>query len=190
MSYPHLAKKVVKALVTFYNGISSGSLTLIGAWPTNGSKLQIVASSVTGHTDCTGRVTINGTENIDFVAAAKKISTTALTTRPTITTSNLDCNMVITCLDPGSQPIYTSTETDLPCRIYLKRKYLPAPQGGFTQIQETLLECRDLTIIPGTTIKFDITNRKVPTAGIEYTVSAIDPVDGPGGTEHKRMIRF
>lgn len=190
MSYPHLARKVTKAAVTFFSGVSSATLTLIGTWPANGSKLQIVASSVTGHADCAGRVTINGSENIDFVAAGKKTSTVALTARPTIVTSNLDCNLVITCLDSGSQPIYTSTETDLPCRIYLKRKYLPSPQGGFTQIQETLLECRDLTIIPTNVIKFDITNRKGPTAGIEYTVSAIDPVDGPGGTEHKRMLRF
>jgi hypothetical protein len=185
-----MARKVAKAAVTFHNGESSTTLTLTGTWPANGSKIAITASAITGHAVCSGSLVINGTETITFAQAGKKTNTITLTARPSVTTQKLDCNILITCLDSGSQPIYTSTETDLPCRIYLKRKYLPAPQGGFTQIQETLLECRDLTIIPGNTIKFDITNRKVPTAGIEYTVSAIDPADGPGGTEHKRMLRF
>lgn len=186
----HLAKKVTKALVTFYSGISASSLTLIGTWPTNGSKLQIVASNVTGHTDCAGRVTINGSENIDFLAAGKKTSTVSLTARPTITTQNLDCNLVITCLDSGGQPIYTSTETDLPCRIWLKRKSVMQPSGAWTTIQETLLWVRDLTIIPSTIIKFDLTDKKDPTNGIEYTVSATDPIEGPGGVEHMRILRF
>lgn len=186
----HLAKKVTKAAVTFYSGLSFATLTLIGTWPTNGSKLQIVASATTGHADCAGRVTINGTENIDFLVAGTKNSTNLLTSRPTITTSGLDCNLLVSCLDSGSQPIYTSTETDLPCRIWLKRKTAQQANGVWTTIQETLLWVRDLTIIPNDRIKFDLTDKKDPTYGIEYTVSATDPIEGPGGVEHMRILRF
>lgn len=186
----HLAKKITKSLVTFYDGLSAATLTLTGTWPTNGARLQVVASAATGHTDCTGRVTINGVENIDFIAAGTKNGTNSITSRPTITTSGLDCNLLISCLDSGSQPIYTSTETDLPCRIWLKRKSVQQANGVWTTIQETLLWVRDLTIIPSDKIKFDLTDKKDPTDGITYTVSATDPIEGPGGVEHLRILRF
>jgi hypothetical protein len=190
MTYPHLAKKITKALVGLYNGLSTATLTLIGTWPSNGSKLQIVASAITDHTDCVGDVIINGTDTYHFSQAGTKRTTTSLTAKPTITTSGLDCNLVITCTDSGGQPIYEETETDLPCRIYPKRKSIPFPQGGVTSIQETLVESRDLTIIPLDSIKFDLINRKDPTNGTAKPVASIEPIDGPGGAEHKRILRF
>lgn len=189
MTYRHLAKKVTKAVAILFDGNSSASLVLTGAWPTNGCRLKIVASSVTGHTDCAGTVTVNS-EVITFTQAATKTTTTDLTALPTITTANLDCHLVISILDSGLAPIYLSTETDLPCRIYLKRKSIPAPEGGFTSIQETLLECRDLTIIPTNIIKFDLADRTDPASGTEHPVISYEPVDGPGGVEHKRILRF
>lgn len=190
MSYPHLAKNITKALVTFFQGLSVATLTLTGTWPANGSKLLIVASAITGHADCAGTLSINGTETVTVTQAGSKRTTTALVAKPTITTSGLDCNLVITCADSGGAPIYAETETDLPCHIYLKRRSVQTPEGTWTSIQETQIEVKDLTIIPNDSIKFDLLDRKDPTNGTAKPVVSIEPIDGPGGKENKRILRF
>lgn len=184
----HLAKKVTKTAATLFSGNSAATLTLTGSWPANGSKLKIVASSVTGHTDCVGVVTVNS-ENVTFTQAATKTTTTNLTALPTITTSNLDCYLTITVLDSGLAPIYTSTETDLPCTIKLVSRGVQAADGTWTSVKSTELRARG-TFSIGDIIKFDITNFFSPTNGIERPILAWRPDKGLMGRENIKILEF
>jgi hypothetical protein len=131
------AYKVTKGPVTLYSGLSSGALTLTGTWPANGSRLAIVASAVTGHTDCAGRVAINGTENIDFLVAGRKTSAASLPALPTIVTTNLDCNLVITVLDSGLAPIQAETSTAINTRIEPHQSGHVDASGAWTTVNDT-----------------------------------------------------
>jgi hypothetical protein len=98
---------------TFYDGlVTTGALTLLRSdvpsqnvqalpIPPATFVLKIVASAPSGHTDCAGTVTVNA-EVITFTVAATKYTVTGLTTIPTISTSALDCKLVITAYDPVS----------------------------------------------------------------------------------------
>ena len=60
-----------------------------------------MASAPSGHTDCAGTVTVNA-EVITFTVAATKYTVTGLSALPTISTSALDCRLVITAYNAGS----------------------------------------------------------------------------------------
>lgn len=188
----HLAKKVTKTAATLYSGNSAATLTLTGTWPANGSKLKIVASSVTDHTDCAGSVTV-GSEVITFSAGLTppitKTTTNSLTALPTITTSGLDCYLTITVLDSGLAPIYTSVETDLPCTIKLVSRGVQAANGTWTSVKSTELRARG-TFAIGDIIKFDITNFFSPTNGIERPILAWRPDKGLMGRENIKILEF
>lgn len=187
--FRHLATRITKTVATLFSGTSAATLTLTGTWPTGGARLSIVTSSVTGHTDCAGRVTVNGTENIDFLAAGKKTTTAALTSLPTITTSGLDCNLVITVITSGGAPVYTEAETDLYCKIEIKSKSVPSPTGGWTSIQATTLQARG-TFAVNDVIKFDIDNPFDPTDGAEYSISSVKPKVAYMGKESIKILTF
>jgi hypothetical protein len=185
MSFSHAklvdpAYLVTKAPVTFYNGLSSATLTLAGTWPTNGSKLSIVASAITGHTDCAGRVTINGTESIDFLVAGKKTSTISRTARPTITTTNLDCNLVITCMDSGLAPILAETLTAIDIKFTDEAEYYSQAMCIFVKrpaqaiTDETTSQINDV-------IRFN---------GIDYPIKAIHAKRDRLGIERRRILQF
>lgn len=187
--FRHLATRITKTAATLFSGTSAATLTLTGTWPTGGSRLSIVASSVTGHTDCAGTVTINGSETLTFTVAGKKTTTAALTSLPTITTANLDCNLVITVISSGGTPVYTEAETDLYCKIEIKSKSVPSPNGGWTSIQATTMQARGI-FATGDVIKFDIDNPFDPTDGIEYQVSSVKPKIGYMGKESIKILQF
>lgn len=132
------AYQVTKGPVTLYSGLSSGALVLIAAWPANGSKLAIVASAITGHTNCgsvvtPGTITINSDAPIEFKQSGRKTSTVSLTAKPTIVTANLDCNLVITVLDSGLAPILAETLTAINSRIDVKQSGFRDPAGTWTE---------------------------------------------------------
>ena len=187
--FRHLAKLVTKTAATLFSGTSAATLTLTGTWPIGGARLSIVTSSVAGHTDCAGTVTVNGSETLTFTVAGKKTTTAALTSLPTITTAILDCNLVITVISSGGTPVYTEAETDLYCKIELKNKSVPSPNGGWTSIQATTLQARG-TFATGDVIKFDIDNPFDPTSGIEYQVSSVKPKVGYMGKESIKILQF
>lgn len=185
----HRAARIVRAPVTLYAGLSSGSLTLTSSWPANGSKLAIEASAVTGHADCAGSILVGGSESISFTLAGRKTSTVTRTSLPTIVTSNLDCWLVITVLDAGLQPIYADTETVLPCTISVKTKILPSKEGGWTSIQSTELEARGHFNV-GDLIKFDMDNPIDPTNGKEYPIVSFRPKAIYMGKENIKILQF
>ena len=186
--FKHLAKRITRAPVVLFFGTSTGSLTLTGSWPPTGSKLSIVASSVTGHTDCAGHIIINS-EDITFTQAGTKISTTSLTALPTITTTGLDCNLKISVLNSGGASVQVDTETDLPCKIESRTKWLPSPQGGWTSIQSTVIEARGVFAV-GENIKFDPDYPYDPTNGITHPIVSVQPKVATMGRESIKVLQF
>jgi hypothetical protein len=186
--FKHLAKRVARAPVVLFSGTSTSTLTLAAAWPLTGSKLSIVASSVSGHTDCAGHIIINS-EDIEFKQAGTKTSTTALTALPTITTTGLDCRLEISVRDSGLAPVIAETETDLPCKIESRTKWLPSPQGGWTSIQSTVIEARGVFAV-GENIKFDPSYPFDPTDGIDHIITAIRPKSAYMGKESIKVLQF
>lgn len=78
-----------------FDDVSESTLTL-GTWPTDGNKLIIEVSEVSGHTDCEGHLTINGTdESITINGAETYRSSVELTEKPTIVTYDIDCHLKV-----------------------------------------------------------------------------------------------
>jgi hypothetical protein len=127
------AFQVTKGPVTLYAGLSSGTLTLTDPWPATGSKLSIVASAITSHTDCAGSIIINGAEIITFTQAGRKTSTTSLTALPNIVSGAMDCWLVITVLDSGLAPVMAETLTAINTRIDVKQSGFYNASGAWTK---------------------------------------------------------
>lgn len=192
--FKHLAKRISHLPVTLFSGTSTSSLTLTASWPPTGSKLSIVAASVSGHTNCgsvgtPGTITINSGTPISFTQAGSKQSTVALTSIPTITTANLDCHLEILVKDSGLAPVYADTETDLPCKISPKIKWLPSPQGGWTSIQTTIVEARGIFAV-GDLIKFDPDYPFDPTNGTSRPIASARPKSEYMGKESIKILEF
>lgn len=126
------AQKKTTAPWTLYNGLSAPTLVLTGTAPAQNFRLAITLSTATGHTDCAGTVTINGTETLTFTQAAKKTTTNSLTALPTITTSGIDCNVLVTCITAGGSDIYQVTYEDFDCRWEDTQDAFLTPTGSWT----------------------------------------------------------
>jgi len=110
------AQKKISTLWTLYNGLSAATLVLTGSAPAQTFRLAVTLSASGEHSDCAGTVTVNGTETLTFTVAARKTTTTSLTALPTITTSGLDCNVLVTCISTSGSDIYQVTYEDFACR--------------------------------------------------------------------------
>ena len=181
MPFPHAkltdpANLVTKAPVTFYNGASAATLTLTGTWPANGSKLSITLSGA----DCAGTLTINGTETITFTQAGKKTSTSALTARPTITTSGLNCTILITCLDSGLAPIMAETLTPIDIKFHDEQEYYSQAIGGFVKRPAQAITDETASLV----------NDVIQYNGVDYPIKAIHPKRDRLGIERRRVLQF
>lgn len=184
----HLAKRCTKTLTYLFDGTMTAAPT-IGAWPSGVTgRCKVTISSVVGHTDCVGTITI-GSETLTFTQAGTKQTTVNLTAKPTVTSSGLDCHCHITVTDVGGADTWTTTETDLPCKIELKSKNVPSPQGGWTSIATTQMQARG-TFAIGDMIKFDVDHPFVPTSGIEHPIVSIAPKIGYMGKESIKILTF
>lgn len=84
-----------------YNGLTVGSLTL-GTWPAGGQKLIFIVTSVAGHTDCAGTINVNGPLEVTINGAGTYYGTSVLSSKPTIDTYTLDCNVEIIVTIPNA----------------------------------------------------------------------------------------
>jgi hypothetical protein len=110
-----IGEKKTSALWTLYNDLSAATLVLTNTAPTVTFRCKITVSVDGAHSDVAGTVTVNA-EVMTFTSATTKTTTTNLTVLPTITTANLDCKVVITCIDTGGVAIYLNTYADFVCR--------------------------------------------------------------------------
>jgi hypothetical protein len=99
-----------------YEVLSMSTLTLTCTAPSQPFRFKIVASSVVGHTNLVGTVSV-GPETKTISGTTSVQTTIGLSSHPTITTSGLDCALSISYIDLQGQPIMTDTLTPIDTRI-------------------------------------------------------------------------
>lgn len=119
-----------------YDGVPTSSpIALTCAAPAISFRCTVKVTSVTGHTDCAGSITV-GTETLTFTANnQKKITTVLLSSLPTVTYSGLDCNIMIEAIDSGGAPITEETETPIDCRFQDSQKSFRDASGSWSTSQ-------------------------------------------------------
>ena len=113
----HTCYLVAKSTAKLYDALGSGALTLSGTWPSGlTGRVAITVTSVAGHTDVAGTVTVGG-ESKSFSASGQRLTyTTYLSARPVIVATGLDCHILVEVLTASGQPYYAETLTAITCR--------------------------------------------------------------------------
>ena len=184
MPFPHAklcdpAYLVTKAAASIFDGTMVASPT-IGTWPTGiTGRCEVTLSSVTSHTDCAGTITI-GSETLTFIQAGTKTTTVNLTSKPTVTSSGLDCHCHITVTDTGGADVLVETLTAIDIKFKDETEYYSQTIGGFVKrpahctTDETASQVGDI-------IRF---------GGVDHVIKAIHPTDDRHGLEIKRKLEF
>ena len=179
LSFPHDAYLVTKAAVSLFDGTLTASPT-IGSWPTGiTGRCKVIISSVTGHTDCVGSITI-GSETLTFTQAGTKQTTANLTAKPTVTSSGLDCHCHITVIDSGGADVMAETLTALKIRFEPTSKMFMNTTGTWTQSQA-------YAMVVNSTIKINDIIRYNST---DYPVKQIEAFNWLDGNELYRILYF
>ena len=162
---------VAKATKTLYNAVPASSpisSTLISTPPTVAYRCKVTLAASTTHTDCAGSITI-GSDTLTFSAAATKICTTTITanTKPAISYSSLDCNILIECLDVGGQPIQGETLTAINIRLEPRQSSVPQANGTFIKVTDTAIYS-ETALVVGDIIRVNSTDYSIKQADPEY----------------------
>jgi len=179
LSFPHSAYLVTKAAHSLYNAASASTLTLTGSLPTVAFRCLVRLYTATGKTDVAGRVAV-GSENLDFLVAGKKTTTTALSALPTVTTANLNCMIEIIAIDSGGAPIMAETLTSVQIRFEPTSKSYVTPEGQWTQSAAYAMIVNS-TVNIGDIIRYN---------SIDYPVQQIEAYNWLDGTEIYRVLYF
>ncbi|MCK9568968.1 hypothetical protein M0R72_08510 [Candidatus Pacearchaeota archaeon] len=179
LSFPHDAYLVTEAAVSLFDGTLTASPT-IGAWPSGVTgRCKVTISSVTGHTDVAGTITI-GTETLTFIQAGIKQTTVNLTAKPTVTSSGLDCHCHITVVDTGGADVVAETLTAIKIRFEPTSKMYMNATGAWTQSQA-------YAMVVNSTIKINDIIRYNST---DYPVKQIEAFNWLDGIELYRILYF
>jgi hypothetical protein len=173
------ASRVTRTNWKLFSGLPSAlpALTSGDGLPTVPFKCAVTLSAVTGHTDVSGSLTI-GSETISFTAATRKTFTTLLTALPVISTSNLDCQILIEALTVGGAPIQKETLTSILIGFKATQKTYMDSAGNFT-LCSAQAKTVDTLCVAGTILRVD---------GIDYTVVQVEPKNKPSGREYMRKL--
>jgi hypothetical protein len=170
--------RVVRENWELYDALSAATLTLTGTLPTVSFKCAITVTSATGHTDCAGTVTV-GSETKTFTTSGQRLTTTnLLTALPVVTTSGLDCNILIEALNSGGANIIDEYQVEIDCRFQNTQKSFMNSTGQWTQSQAiAYVTNSDFSI--GDTFSID---------DYDYTISQISAhVDLDGDEEFRKL---
>jgi len=179
LSFPHDAYLVTKAAVSLFDGTLTAS-PVIGTWPSGiTGRCKVTISSVAGHTDCAGSITI-GSETMTFIQAGTKQTTISLTAKPIVTSSGLDCHCHITVIDAGGSDVTAETLTALKIRFEPTSKMYMNASGTWTQSQA-------YAMVVNSTIKINDIIRYNST---DYPVKQIEAFNWLDGTELYRILYF
>ena len=144
---------------------------LVGSAPSTSFRCRVKATSVAGHTDCSGTITI-GSETFTFTTCGQmKVTTVNLSTLPVVTGVGLDCKVTIECIDSGGAPIQVETTTSIMTRI-------EPHQSGHSDASGTWVTINDTQIFSDTLLAVGDIVRK---NGRNYTIKQIDENEGLGG---------
>ena len=173
----HTCHKVQKDIWILYNNTSAATLTLTGSKPIVPFRVAITLSPKTDHVACAGIVTIGG-EAISFSAAGRKTTTNSLTALPVVTTTGLDCHILLEAITISGQSIYVETLTAVKCRWTSKQKLIPKPEGGFTLTSAEVLT-QVASCNGGDTLRY---------LGVDYSIQEVDPKSKLSGVEFLRRL--
>lgn len=145
--FPEDAYLVTYSNHILYDGTPSVSpITLTGSAPNTAFRCKVTISAVTGHADVAGTITI-GTETLTFAAAGTKTATSALSALPVITTSGLDCNILIEAITTGGAPIQAETATATKIQFENTASGYFNAQGQWTIYSGSYAMCRDAAAV-------------------------------------------
>ena len=180
LNFPHTAYLVTLGDHELYDGLSAATLTLTGDLPSVPFRVAVTLLSSTGHTDCTGTVTV-GTETLTFTGSGQtKKSTKTLTALPTITTNNIDCSILVVAITTNGDAIQEEVTTAKKVRFEPTTRTYMAPSGVYTQFVAYAM-IRDETIKLHDTIRY---------LGTDYLVKRIEAFPWLDGKELYRILYF
>jgi hypothetical protein len=172
------AWRVDRANWQIYIGLSAATLTLNGdGLPAVAFKCAVTLSAITGHADVTGSITI-GLETLTFTAATRKTSKVMLSVLPTITTSGLDCNILIEALNSGGAPIQHETQYDISCRFMGTEKAYRNSEGIWTTSQ-AVVDTTDPNCKIGCIFSY---------GGYDFHIDQTDPKLGFSREKYRRLF--
>lgn len=179
LNFPSDAYLVEKAATSLFDGTMVASPT-IGLWPAGVTgRCKVTISSVAGHTDVAGTLTVGG-ETLTFSQACTKLTTVNLTAKPTVTSSGLDCHCHITVIDTGGADVMTETLTALKVRYEPTLATVKDPTGNFTTYNGYFM-VRNSSIALGDIIRYNSVN---------YEMKRIEPLMMLNGRELYRILYF
>ncbi len=112
LEFPEDAQLVSKSPAYLFSGILTAS-PVINSWPSGVTgRCKVTISPVAGHTVCAGTITI-GAETLTFTQPGTKITTINLTSKPSVSSSGLDCKCLIAVIDAGGSPVESETIVDV-----------------------------------------------------------------------------
>ena len=165
---------VRKGIAELYDGVPSASpLTISATPPTVNYRCQVTATSVTGHTDCSGSVTIAGEAMSFTFSGQKKVYTTTISanTKPTVTYSGLDCNLLIECIDVGGAPIEVETLTSIYVQLEPHQTAIPQDNGTWLRVTDTAINTESEVFV----------NDIIRVNSTDYRLKKVDPIYDLGG---------
>ena len=146
LAFPDDGFLVTKAAVYLFDGTLTASPT-IGSWPSGVTgRCKVTLSSVTGHADCAGTITI-GSETLTFAQAATKITTTNLTAKPAVSSVGLDCHCHITVIDAGGAPVEAETATATKIQFENTSSGFFTPEGVWKVYSGSYALCKDAAAV-------------------------------------------
>jgi hypothetical protein len=146
LEFPEDAYILTYANHELFDDTTAATLTLTGSLPSVSFRCRVTLSTVPGHADCAGSVVV-GSETLDFLAAGTKTTTTALSALPTITTSGLDCHILVEAITTGGAPIQAETATATKIQFENTASGYFNAQGQWTVYSGSYAMCRDAAAV-------------------------------------------
>ncbi len=177
----HSCYKVTRSPWQLFQGNASATLTLTGSAPTVPFRIEASVLSISGHTDCAGKVLDGGVALApDFAASGqKRTGVNSHTTLPVVTTQGLDCQVTINAIDQQGAPIYQeSVSAAIRCRWLAKQKSFQDSEGLW-QISAAEVLTQDTSLNANDTVRY---------GGADYVVGMVDPKAKLSGVEFLRRL--
>jgi hypothetical protein len=169
--------RVTKANHVLYDALSAATLALTGSLPAVAFRCLVAVYTAGAHTDCAGSVVV-GSETLTFTAAAKKVTTVNLSALPVITTSGLNCMVLVEANTTGGAPIQEETQTAIDCRFQNTQKSFQNSAGEWTKSQ-AIAYVSDSNIAIGSIFS---------QGGYDYSISQVSAHDDLDGDEVFRKL--
>ena len=163
LKFPEDAYIITYGNHELYDDTTAATLTLTGSLPSVSFRCRVTISAVTGHSDVAGSVVV-GAETLAFTAAGSKTATSALSALPVITTSGLDCNILIEAITTGGAPIQAETATATKVQFENTASGYFNAQGQWTVYSGSYAMCRDVAVV----------GNKLRYGGVDLPIKKVD----------------